>query len=165
MVAPLDGASAQAGEIASGIGLRIALTPQLVGAEDAWQMPLLLLFGSPMDERRAQQVQRARRRQNGRTGVEIFLVEDHLLHKAGAAAAIFLGPGDSDPAGGVHLFLPGDALFERFAIRRDALVGGIVDADLGGQVRPEPTAEFGAERRVLWAVGEIHGLRFPQNPN
>ena len=40
MVAPLDGASAQAGEIAAGIGLRIALTPQLVGAEDARQVPL-----------------------------------------------------------------------------------------------------------------------------
>src|SRR5580704_13753586 len=90
MVAPVYRASAQAREIAAGIRLRIALAPQLVGAEDARQVPLFLLLRSPMNERRAQQVQRARRRQNRRTGAEIFLVEDHLLHKARAAAAIVL---------------------------------------------------------------------------
>ena len=92
----------------------------------------------------------------GRPGAEIFLVEDHLLHKAGAAPAIFLGPGDPDPAGGVHRLLPGNALFERLAVGRDALVGGIVDADLRRQVGFEPAAELGAEGRVLGAVGEVH---------
>ena len=154
MVATVDGAGAQAGEVAAGIGLGIALAPQLVGAENARQMPLFLLLGSPVDEGRAQQVQRARRRQDGRAGAEIFLVENDLLHKAGAAPAIFLRPGDPDPAGGVHLLLPGNALFQCLAIGRDALVGGIVDADLRRQVFFEPVAEFGAESRVLGAVGD-----------
>src|SRR3989440_12947772 len=99
MVTPVDGAGAQAGEISAGIGLRIALAPQLVGAENARQVPLLLLLGSPMNERRAQQVQRACRREHRRPRAEIFLIEDHLLHKAGATAAILLGPGDPNPPG------------------------------------------------------------------
>src|SRR6267154_717950 len=118
VVTPVDGARAQAGEIAAGLWLRIALAPELVGAEDARQVPLFLLLRSPMNERRAQQVQRARRRQHRRTGAEIFLVEDHLLHKARAAPAIFLGPGDADPAGGVHRLLPRNALFEGLPFRR-----------------------------------------------
>ena len=40
VVVPVDGARAQTGEIAAGVGLRIALAPQLVGAEDARQVPL-----------------------------------------------------------------------------------------------------------------------------
>src|SRR5260370_15363117 len=157
MVAPIDGAGTQAGEIAAGIWFRIALAPQLVGAEDARQVPLLLLFGSPMNERRAQEIQRVRCRQNRRTGAEIFLVEDHLLHKARAAPAIFFGPGDPDPAGGVHRLLPPNALFECLAVGRHALVGGIVDADLRRQVHFEPAPEMGTKGGMLGAVGEVHG--------
>jgi hypothetical protein len=160
MVAAANGASPQTGEIAAGIGLRIALAPQLVGAEDARQVPPLLLFGPPVNKRRAQQVQRARRRQNRRTGGKIFLVEDHLLHKAGAPAAIFLGPGDPDPAGGVHCLLPCNALFERLPVRCDPLISGIVDADLSRQVTFEPAPELGTECGVLGAAGEIHGGSF-----
>src|ERR1700730_6851225 len=92
MVAPVYRASAQAREIAAGIWLRIALAPQLVGAEDAWQVPLFLLLRSPMNERRAQQVQRTRCRQNRRPGAEIFLVEDDLHQKGHTADALLLGP-------------------------------------------------------------------------
>src|SRR5260370_25275217 len=113
MVAPIDGAGAQAGEIAPGIGLGIALAPQLVGTEDPRQMALFLLFGPPVNQGRAQQVQCARRRENRRTGAEIFLVEDHLLHKARAPPALFFGPGHPDPAGGAHRLLPPNALSAR----------------------------------------------------
>ena len=54
MITQVYGTGTQAGEIAAGIGLRIALAPQLVSTEDARQMTLLLLFGSPMDESWAQ---------------------------------------------------------------------------------------------------------------
>src|SRR5208337_1454838 len=73
-------------------------------------------------------------------------------------AAIFLGPGDPDPTGGVHLLLPGDALFQYLAVGRDALVGSVVDADLGRQVGFEPMTKFAAEGSVLGTVGEIHTL-------
>jgi hypothetical protein len=111
MVAIVDRAGTQAGEIASRIWLGIALAPQLVDTEDPGQVALLLAFGPPMDQGRAQQVQCARRRQHRRAGAEIFFVENDLLHKAGAASAIFLGPRDPDPAGSVHGLLPGDAPF------------------------------------------------------
>src|SRR5260370_7447249 len=142
MVAPIDGAGTQAGEIAAGIWFRIALAPQLVGAEDARQGPLLLLCGSPMNERRAQQVQRVRCRENRRTGAEIFLVEDHLLHKARAAPAIFFGPGDPDPAGGVHRLLPPNALFEGLAVRRHALVAAISNPALTPQFPFHPPPDL-----------------------
>src|SRR5215469_12267382 len=122
-------------------------------------MAPLLLFRAPVDEGRSQEIKRVCGRQNRPAGAEILFVEDDLLHKAGAAAAIFFGPGDSDPAGCVHLLLPGDALFQCLAVRRDALVGGVVDADLGRQIFLEPIAEFGTKRRVLGAVCEIHRRR------
>jgi hypothetical protein len=61
----------------------------------------------------------------------------------------------------VHPLLPRDALFERLPVRRDALISGIVDADLRRKICFDPAAEFGAKRRVLRAVGEIHGSRCP----
>jgi hypothetical protein len=146
----------QTGEIAAGVGLGITLAPQLVGAEDTRQVALLLFLGAPMDKGRAQQVQCAGCRQDRGASAEIFFVENHLLHKTGAAAAILGGPGNSDPARGVHRLLPGDALFERLTVRRDALVGGIVDADLRRQMGLEPMTEFNPKFCVLRAVGEIH---------
>ena len=62
---------------------------------------------------------------------------------------------DPDPAGGVHLLLLGNALFERLAVGRDALVRSIVDTDLGPQIFFEPLTELDAEGGVLGAVGEV----------
>jgi hypothetical protein len=67
-----------------------------------------------------------------------------------------LGQEIPDPAGGVHCLLPRNALFEGLPVWRHALIGGIVDADLGWQVLFEPVPELGAECRVLGAVGEVH---------
>ncbi len=124
-------------------------------------MALFLRLGAALDQGRAEQVDRTRPRQDRRAGAEILLVENNLLHEIGAAPAVFLGPGNPDPAGGVHLFLPGDALFQGLAVGGDALVGGVVDADLGRQVRFEPPAELGAKGGMLRAVGKIHGLTLP----
>ena len=56
----------------------------------------------------------------------------------------------------MHCLLPRNALFERLPVGRHALVGGVVDADLGRQVPVQPAPELGAECRVLRAVGEVH---------
>src|SRR5207244_8708632 len=112
MVALVYGTGAQAGEIGAGAGLGIALAPDLVGAQDPRQVPFFLLLGAPMNESRAEQAEAAGAGQDRRPGAVIFPVLAHLLHEAGAAPAIFLGPGKSDPAGGMHLLLPEDALFE-----------------------------------------------------
>src|SRR6266436_8632719 len=157
MVAMVDRTSAQARQIATGVGLGKALTPQFVGAKDARQVAPLLLVAAPVNEARTQQVEGARRWQNRGAGTDILLVEDDLLHEIGAAPAIFLGPRDPDPARGVHRLLPLDALFQCRKVGSDALVGRVVDANLGRQVGLEPAAELAAECRMLRAVGKIHG--------
>ena len=153
----VDRTSAQAREVAAGVGLGKALAPQFVGAKDARQVTALLLVAAPVDEARTEQVEAARPWQNRGAGADILLVEDDLLHEARTTAAIFLGPRDPDPARGVHRLLPLDALFQYRAVGGDALVGRVVDANLGRQVGLEPAAELAAECRMLRAVGKIHG--------
>ena len=156
MVAAIDGARPEASKVAAGAGFGKALTPALLAGEDARQMALFLRLGAALDQRRTQEVDGASPRQDRGAGAEILLVENHLLHKAGAAPAIFFRPGNPDPAGGVHLFLPGDALFQGIAVGGDALVGGVIDLDFLGEIVVKPLPELGAESGMLRAVGEIH---------
>src|ERR1041384_1099108 len=55
MVALVHGPGAQAGKVGAGARLGIALAPDLVAAEDLWQIALLLLLGAPVDQGRAQE--------------------------------------------------------------------------------------------------------------
>src|SRR3954465_14640834 len=157
MVPLVDGAGVQAGEVGAGARFGIALAPDLVAAEDLRQVALLLRLGAPMNEGRAQEAHADRAGQDGGAGGEILLVENALLHEAGAAAAIFLRPGQPDPAGGMHLLLPGATLFERLAIRGDALVLRVLDLQILRQIGVEPGAELSAERGVCGRIGEVHG--------
>src|SRR6185312_1095822 len=158
MVALVDRPGPEAGKVAAGAGLGEALAPALVPGEDRGQVALLLRFGAELDQRRPQQPDRAVPGEDRRVRPEILLVEDHLLDKAGAAPAVFLGPGDADPAGGVHLLLPGDALFERLPVGRDARIRCVLNLQIVGQIGLEPGAEFAAKFGVLGGVGEIHRL-------
>ncbi len=124
-------------------------------------MALLLLLVAPMNERRAQEVEAALARQDRCPDAEVFLVPDHLLHEIGAAPAVFLGPRDPDPAGRVHLLLPGDALYQDLAIGRDALVLRVLDLEILAQICLEPITELAAEGGVLGCVGKIHGGSSP----
>jgi hypothetical protein len=56
----------------------------------------------------------------------------------------------------VHLLLPDAPLLEGVAIGRDAVVGGIVQAELRGKVRGEPLPEFLTEPFVLCRELEVH---------
>ena len=156
MVALVDRAGAQAGEVGAGARLGIALAPDLVAGQDFRQIALFLFLAAPVDQRRAEQVHADRAGQDRRAGAEILLVEDNLLHEAGAAPAIVLRPGDADPAGRMHLLLPGAAALQRLAIGRDTLVLRILDLEVVGQVGFEPGAELAAEGGVFWSVGEVH---------
>src|SRR5947207_4405628 len=163
MVALVDRAGAQAGEIGAGARLGITLTPDLVAAEDRWQIPFFLRLGAPMNEGGAEKAHADRARQDRRAGAEILLVEDYLLHKAGAAAAIFLWPGQADPAGRVHPLLPGAALFERLAVGGDALVLRVLDLEIVREIGVEPSAKLTAEFGVVRRIGEIHGRGPPED--
>src|SRR5579862_9458910 len=145
MVAVVDGAGSEACQVRPGAGLRIALAPDLLGAQNLRQMPRFLRLVAPMNEGRAEQVEPALARQDRGAGAEIFLVPDHLLHEIGAAPAIFLGPRDPDPAGFVHLLLPGDALYEDVAVGRDPLVLRVLDLEILREVGLEPVPKLAAE--------------------
>ena len=66
-------------------------------------------------------------------------------------------PRDADPARLVHLLLPRAAALERLAVAGHAVVGRIVQAQLGREVDREPLAELLAERLVLGTELEVHG--------
>jgi hypothetical protein len=53
------------------------------------------------------------------------------------------------------------APFERLAVGRDALVLGVLDPEVVGQIGVQPGAELAAERGVLGRIGEIHGRSPP----
>src|SRR6476660_8707258 len=97
----------------------------------------------------------------GSTGArpEALLVVDDLLHEGGPAAAVLGGPRDADPARRVHPPLPRAPPLERLPIRRHPLVGGILDAQVVGEIVREPAADLGAEPILLGRVGEIHAPR------
>src|SRR5262249_12360355 len=137
----VNGARAQACQVAAGAGLRETLTPSLVTGQDRLEVPLFLGLGAELDQRRTEGIEGAVTGPGRRMCGEILLVEDDLLDEAGAAAAIFLGPGDADPAGGIHLLLPGDAFVERLAVRCDARIRRVLDLEVVGQIGVEPGAE------------------------
>jgi len=59
----------------------------------------------------------------------------------------------------VHRLLPTAAALERLAVGRDAVVGGVVDAEVGWEMCGEPAAELLAERLVLDCELEAQGTR------
>ena len=155
-VAVLDGARLKAGQIRAGVRLGEALAPHLVRVQDRREIASLLLVGAPVNERRADQIQAHVSRQHRSARGGVLLVPDHALDQAGAAAAVFFRPRDADPTGGVHLRLPEAASLEGFAVRRHAIVGGIVEAQLGRQMLHEPVAELLAKLLVPGRVLEVH---------
>ncbi len=76
MLAAIDRARPQAGEVAAGAGLREALAPAFLAGEDALQVPLFLRLGAELDQGRAEQVDRAVPGEDRRMRAEILLVEE-----------------------------------------------------------------------------------------
>jgi hypothetical protein len=156
VVAVIHGACLQAGEVGAGAGLGESLRPHLVTGEDPRQVLALLRVGAPVDDRRAHQVQAHRARQHGRARGRVLLLVDDPLDEACPPAAVLRRPVDADPARGVHGLLPRAAALERLTIGGDAVVGGVVQAELGGQVSGQPLAELVAEGVLLGGVLEVH---------
>ena len=157
VVAAVLGAGAEAREVRARARLRVALAPDVVAAQDARQVALLLRLGAPLDEGRARHADAGVAGEHGRARPEALLVVDDLLHQGGAAPAVLLGPRDPDPARRVHAALPVAPPLEGLAVRRHPLVGRVLDAEIVGEVGGEPAADLGAEVLLLGRVGEIHG--------
>src|SRR2546421_353181 len=80
----------------------------------------------------------------------------HTFHQPAPPPAVLLGPRHPHPARRVHGLLPRAPLLERLAVGRHAIVGGVVEAEIGGQVGGEPVTELAAKRVVLGSPLEIH---------
>src|SRR5271166_3970066 len=106
VIALIDRAGLDRGEVGAVIRLREPLAPDLVGARDAWDVTLLLLRRAPLhqggtDARDPLEIDHRRR-----LGPIELLVVDDLLQEGCAAAAVFLRPMDAHPAGVVEFAMP-----------------------------------------------------------
>src|SRR5262249_61005430 len=89
--------------------------------------------------------------------VRLFLVVDPLQDGRGAAAAIFLGPGDAGVTSGGLLALPGLGLLQEIGIVAAGAEAALVVA-LARGVGVEPGAHLLAERGFFRRVVEVHDL-------
>src|SRR5580658_8527711 len=157
IVAVLDRAGLQRSDVGTGVGLGVALAPDLVGRENLRHVALFLLLGAPLDERWPDQHRAELVDQRGRVCAAHLLAIDELLGERGAAAAVLFGPADADPSAAVHLFVPRDAALP---VAR-ALVGkgplGVFPTFAAGQIGVEPAPQLRTKSLVLCAELEIHG--------
>src|SRR5262249_32739701 len=89
--------------------------------------------------------------------VRLFLLVDHLQDGRGAAAAIFLGPGDAGVTGRRLPVLPGLGLLQEIGIVAAGAEAALVVA-LARGVGVEPGAHLLAERGFFRRVVEVHDL-------
>src|SRR5262249_28672186 len=145
------GARLERRQIGAGVGLREALAPHHVAAQDARQMVRLLLVAAARDERRARVLQADEAGVDVRSaGPRILLVPDQLLHRGGAAPAELPRPRDAGPARVVHAPLPGHV-----PLAAGAQVGALRPAG-ARDVGREPVARLGAERLLFRAESDLH---------
>src|SRR5258708_1518472 len=94
--------------------------------------------------------------QRGWIGARDFLAVDELLDKICAAAAVFLGPSDTDPSGLVHLLVPIQTALPivgaTFAHHPEAVIARLFLR----HVRLKPASNFVTESFIFRAESEIH---------
>ena len=141
------------GEVRARVRLAEALAPADLPREDLRQEVLLLLFRTPLEQRRAdervaEEVGPERRPHPGE-----LLGQHDVLHGGQALAAVLLRPRRADPAALVELLRP--ALVEG-----DPLLAAQLEARLGpalGQVLVQPAPDLLPEGLGFRRVGEVHG--------
>ena len=115
----------QRGEVGAGVGLGIALAPDMLAGQDLRQEALLLRLGAVLDQQRAEHddavVVGA-----GDAVALVFLGEDDLLGRRQAEPAIFLRPARAEPALLGQRHVPGLVLGPVQALRRVAQILRVV---------------------------------------
>ena len=150
-----DGPGLEVGEVGAGVGLAVALAPQLLAVDDARQEALLLLGRAEGDHRGAEQGLPDVADPARGPGPHVLLVVDDLLVQRQAAAAVLLGPAHARPAVGPEVALPRQALVEeRHLVARAAAPAG--DGELAGEGGLEEVPHLGAEGLVLGAESQVH---------
>ena len=140
----------QRSEVRPRAGLRVALGVDDVPVQDRGQPLLLLLLGAVHNERGAEQAH-TRAAHARRPGARQLLVEDELLHRREAAAAVFLRPLRREPS----------ALCQcRGPLLRRVLALRVVRLSIGRPVAAAAFLDVLALRDALVVLGEppLHDL-------
>src|SRR6266851_1092701 len=158
VVALVDRAGLDGGEIGTVVGLRETLAPDLLGRRNFWDEALFLRRRSPLHQRGTYprdtlEVDRWRC-----FGAIELLIVDHLLQQRRAAAAVFLRPMDAHPAAVVELAMPPTAALEfRLGIRVGEFV---LVAPVARSILLKPAPELQAKQFVGFTELEIHRAIF-----
>ena len=155
LVAVALGPGLDVGQVAAGVGLGIALAPQLGSLTDRREEAGLLLGRAVMDQGRAEQplahdVDPAR---GGGAGV--LLVEDDLLGHGGPATPVLDRPAQAGPASPRQHLLPTLAHLEAEGLVPRAAAAPEL-GEFTHQVLRQEVADLLAEGHVLGAVAKIH---------
>src|SRR5580704_10272663 len=146
------GAAAYAGEVAAGVGLGPALTPDLVTGGHRREETLFLRVGAVFEHGGGEQEDAVLADALGGAGAVVLLLEDEPLEDAQVAAAVLRRPADDGPAVLVHFSFPAAVGLEAlFCVKRGEGVRG--------DVLVQPGACFGPELLVLGAERQVHGAR------
>ena len=141
-------------QIRAVVGLRQALTPDLLGRRDLGNKTLLLLRRAPLHQRRSDPGDALKIDRGRRFGpIQLFVVDD-LLDQAGPASAVLLGPVDTHPAPVVQLTVPGPAAFKLLLGVR--VVQLAVVPPVARDVGLKPAPKLLAKAFFLRAKTEIH---------
>ena len=135
-VAVENGAGLDVGEIGAGVGLGIALAPDLGPAQDARQHGSALVVGAEVHDRGPEEPFADDPDPARPAGARVLLEEDHLLHERRAAAAVLGGPTEPDPSVTTQLLLPRPPLVEALV-----LVAGPAPAAYRREGAVEPVGE------------------------
>ena len=106
VLAVLDRARLQRGEVAPGIGLGVALAPDLLAGEHLGGIALLLLLGPVGEDGGARHADGEDVEDRRGLHQRHLLVEDQFLHEGEPSPPVLLGPGEPHEAGIVELALP-----------------------------------------------------------
>ena len=142
----LPGARLDAGEVGARGGLGEHLAPDLVGVEHRAEVALLLLLVAVRDQRRAEHADADDVEDPGHAGAADLLVDDDLVERAEALAAVLGRPRDGRPA------RPRRACAATARRARDIVAVGRLRL-----VLVEPGAHLGAVLGQLGGVVQVHG--------
>src|SRR6266540_1769838 len=144
------GAGLDVREVGTGVRLRVALAPQLLGGLDLGQEALLLLIGPVRDQRRREQPLTEEADAGRRVRLGVLLVEDDLLGEARGTPAVLLRPPETDPAVAAEHALPLDAHVPVALVGRSAAAPDL--REVAHEVVGEPGAHLVAERGLRGRV-------------
>ncbi len=161
IVAIFDGAHLKRRQIRARAGLRIALAPEMLAAEDLREEKVPLFLRSELRDHMRDHLD-AHRRKGRRPGRHALTREDIMLERAPVAAAMLDRPCGSSPSPLIEDGLPFHA---KFMIRIDARHEAARLMQLRRQIFGKKAAHFITKCQFLGAPVQVHGFSLMPQPS